>query len=163
MILLRWRIAGDLFPWSAVPYRDCVRWPVKTGWCFISGNLQQCSDLQYSREHLLCPLLISAVRSKSIAQLSVFPYTQDRPPRGKTLNFHCVNAQFIKRIPVQMEGLIATCPLAPNTSHLRLGSCTPPRNFTLDFLQTPPRDDAIALSLTFGSANTWYRDLHPTS
>lgn len=28
-------------------------------------------------------------------------------------------------------------------------------------LSTPPRDDALALWLTFGSADTWCRDLHP--
>ncbi|MBQ0832395.1 hypothetical protein [Marinobacter sp.] len=33
----------------------------------------------------------------------------------------------------------------------------------LGFLQTFPRGFALALSLTFGSANTWYRDFHPTS
>ncbi|MCK2149607.1 hypothetical protein MYE70_11115, partial [Marinobacter alexandrii] len=28
------------------------------------------------------------------------------------------------------------------------------------FLQTPPRDDALALLLAFGSANTWQEDFH---
>ena len=55
---------------------------------------------------------------------------------------------------------MVTCPLTPYTSHLIY--CLSPRSFGLDFLQTPPRDDALALLLTFGSANTWYRDLHPT-
>ncbi len=30
------------------------------------------------------------------------------------------------------EGLAVTCPLAPNTSHLILGSCPSPRDFVLD-------------------------------
>ena len=30
-------------------------------------------------------------------------------------------------------------------------------------LQTPPRDDALVLLLSFGSANTWREDLHLTS
>jgi len=30
----------------------------------------------------------------------------------------------------------------------------------LGFLQTPPRGDALALLLAFGSANTWQEDLH---
>jgi len=39
---------------------------------------------------------------------------------------------------------------------------------SLDFvlihvLQTPPRDDVLALLLTFGSTITWYGALHPTS
>ncbi len=37
------------------------------------------------------------------------------------------------------------------------------RIFGLGFLQTPPHNDALALLLTLGSANTWYRDLHPVS
>ena len=28
--------------------------------------------------------------------------------------------------------------------------------------RTPPRDDALVLCLTFGSANTWCQDFHPT-
>jgi len=58
---------------------------------------------------------------------------------------------------------MVTCPLAPPTSHLISSSCPSPRNFALGFLQTNPRGFALALSLTFGSANTWYRDFHPTS
>jgi len=83
--------------------------------------------------------------------------------RGNALNFRRVNAQFIKRIPLQMEGFVVTCPLAPNTSHLILDSCSSPRDFALDFLQTLPHDNALALSLTFGSANTWYQNFHLTS
>ena len=58
---------------------------------------------------------------------------------------------------------MVTCPLVPSVPHLRSGSCTSPRIFGLGFLQTPPRDDALALLLTFGSANTWCEDLHLTS
>ena len=58
---------------------------------------------------------------------------------------------------------MVTCPLAPRTSHLVSSSCSSPRNFALDFLQTLPHDNALVLSLTFGSAITWYRDFHPTS
>ena len=62
-----------------------------------------------------------------------------------------------------MEDFAVTCPLVPNVPHLRSGSCTSPRAFGLGFLQTPPRDDALALLLAFGSSYTWHRDLHPTS
>ena len=58
---------------------------------------------------------------------------------------------------------MVTCPLAPPMSHLISSSCSSPRRFGLGFLQTSPHDDALALFLTFGSANTWCRDLHPTS
>ena len=58
---------------------------------------------------------------------------------------------------------MVTCPLASATSHLISSFCSSPRSFALSFLQTLPRDNAPALSLTFGSAITWYRDFHPTS
>jgi hypothetical protein len=61
-----------------------------------------------------------------------------------------------------MEGFAVTCPLAPDASRLISGFCSSSRDFTLSFLRTPPHDDALALWLTFGSADTWYRDLHPT-
>lgn len=56
---------------------------------------------------------------------------------------------------------MVTCPLAPDASRLISGFCSSPHDFALDFLPTPPRDDAVALWLTFGSADTWYRDFHP--
>ncbi len=58
---------------------------------------------------------------------------------------------------------MVTCPLVPGVPHLVSGSCSSPRAFGLDFLQTQPRDYALVLLLTFGPTNTWYGDLHPTS
>ena len=43
------------------------------------------------------------------------------------------------------------------------GSCSSPRIFALDFLQTPPHDDALALPLPFGFSFTWREDFHLTS
>ena len=57
---------------------------------------------------------------------------------------------------------MVTCPLAPDALRLISGFCSSSRDFALDFLRTPPRGDALALWLTFGSANTWCRDFHPT-
>ena len=62
-----------------------------------------------------------------------------------------------------MEDFVVTCQLAPGVPHLISGSCSSPRIFGLGFLQTPPRDDALALLLTLGSTNTWYGDSHPAS
>src|SRR4030042_5182063 len=62
-----------------------------------------------------------------------------------------------------MENFAVTCQLIPGVPHLISGSCSSPRMFGLGFLQTPPHDDALALLLTFGSANTWYGDFHPVS
>jgi hypothetical protein len=58
---------------------------------------------------------------------------------------------------------MVTCPLAPSVPHLISSSCSSPRAFGLGFLQTPPRDDALALFLAFGSAHTWRKDIHLTS
>ncbi len=62
-----------------------------------------------------------------------------------------------------MEDFVVTCPLVPGVPHLLSGSCSSPRTFGLGFLQTSPRDDALALLLAFGSANTWHGDFHPVS
>src|SRR3990172_4886332 len=62
-----------------------------------------------------------------------------------------------------MEGFVVTCPLAPDVPHLVSSFCSSPRAFGLGFLQTPPHDNALALLLAFGSANTWRGDFHPTS
>ena len=64
---------------------------------------------------------------------------------------------------MHMEDFVVTCPLVPDAPHLRSGSYSSPRIFGLDFLQTPPRNDALVLFLTFGSANTWCEDFHLTS
>jgi hypothetical protein len=72
--------------------------------------------------------------------------------RGKTQNFPRVDAGFIKHTRLRMEGFVVTCPLAPGVPHLISGSCSSPRAFGLGFLQTLPHDNALALSLSFGSA-----------
>jgi hypothetical protein len=59
-----------------------------------------------------------------------------------------------------MESFAVTCPLAPDTSHLRSGSCTSSRVFGSGFLQTPPHGVALAFLLAFGSAITWQEDFH---
>ena len=59
-----------------------------------------------------------------------------------------------------MEGFAVTCPLAPDAPRLRSGFCSSPRSFGFGFLQTPPRDGALAVSLASGSTNTWLSDSH---
>jgi hypothetical protein len=82
--------------------------------------------------------------------------------RGKTQNLPCISARFIKHTP-RMENFAVTCQLVPGVPHLLSDSCSSPRMFGLGFLQTASRDDALALLLAFGSANTWREDLHLTS
>jgi hypothetical protein len=60
----------------------------------------------------------------------------------------------------QMEDFAVTCPLVPDAPRLISGSCSSSRSFGFGFLQTPPRDDALAVSLAFGSAKTWLPDFH---
>ncbi len=100
------------------------------------------------------------------AQLQL-PATPWRPPVVRHESF-LAQAPDLQNAPtpalppaLQMEGLVVTCPLAPDASRLISGFCSSPRDFALDFLRTPPRDDALVLWLTFGSADTWYRDFHP--
>ena len=80
--------------------------------------------------------------------------------QGKTQNVSRVGAGFIKHTPWRMEDFAVTCPLVPGVPHLVSGSCASPRAFGLGFLQTPPRGDALALLLAFGSARTWREDFH---
>ena len=57
-------------------------------------------------------------------------------------------------------GASAYVPARPGctTPHIRFLFIVP--QFGLDFLQTPPRDDALVLPLAFGSAKTWLSDSH---
>ena len=64
---------------------------------------------------------------------------------------------------------MVTCPLVPNASRLISGFCSSPCDFALDFLRTPPRGDALALWLAFGSTSLapglspgWIRAMHGT-
>jgi hypothetical protein len=60
-----------------------------------------------------------------------------------------------------MEGCAVACPLAPAVPPRVSGSCPSPRTCVPRCLQTPPRGDALALPLSFGSTNTWTGDFHP--
>jgi hypothetical protein len=54
---------------------------------------------------------------------------------------------------------VVPCPRAPSVPHLLSRSCASPRALGWGCLQPPPRDDALALRLAFGSAHTWRKDL----
>jgi len=60
----------------------------------------------------------------------------------------------------QMEDFAVTCPLVPDAPRLISGFCSSPRSFGFSFLQTLPRDNALAVLLAFGSAKTWLPDFH---
>jgi hypothetical protein len=102
------------------------------------------------------------------AALSQFPWHATsrgtgEPSRGKLSYRPCLDAGFRKPRPLWMEGFAVACPLAPTVPHLLSGSCASPRTFVSRFLQTPPREDARALPLSFGSTYPWTGDVHPPS
>jgi len=100
-----------------------------------------------------------------------------RPPRVRHRTLSRENAGSLKHTPASMEDLMATCPLVPSIPHLVSGGCLSRisgihRPVLLDWTSgslsrfilsgTPPHDDALVLLLSFGSTNTWCKDLHPT-
>ena len=104
----------------------------------------------------LLPFVRLGLRLAQLAWVHSLAPTIRQISRGKTRYLHCIDAGFTKctQLP-QMEDFAVTCPLAPDASRLISGFCSSSRSFGLDFLQTPPRDDALALLLAFGSAKTW--------
>jgi hypothetical protein len=103
---------------------------------------------------LLCRLLTSAGRSGRIAPPSVLHQDTLQISRGKLSYRPCIDARLIKHSPLWMEDFTVACPLVPTVPHLVSGSCPSPRTFAPRFLQTPPRGDALALPLSFGSTHT---------
>jgi hypothetical protein len=81
--------------------------------------------------------------------------------RGQRSYLPSIDARFIKYAPLWMEDFVVACPLVPNVPHLISGSCLSRRTFVPRVLQTPPRGDALALPLSFGSTHTWTGDFHP--
>jgi hypothetical protein len=119
------------------------------------------SGLRPAHADLLCRLLTSARRSGRITPPSVLTRT---PCRSPVVSCHTVGASTpdLSSPPqLWMEGFAVACQLAPSVPHLVSGSCPSPRTFVPRFLQTPPRGDALALPLSFGSTHTWTGDFHP--
>ena len=95
------------------------------------------------------------------APSSDLPKHQRIPPGVSHVTFaaRAPNLQNTSQLP-QIEGFTGTCPLAPDVPRLISGFCSSPRSLGFGFLQTSPRDDALAVSLAFGSAKTWLPDFH---
>jgi hypothetical protein len=55
------------------------------------------------------------------------------------------------------------CQLVPRVLPLVSGSCASPHTCAPRCLQTPPRDDALARPVSFGSTYTWTGDFRPPS
>ncbi len=83
--------------------------------------------------------------------------------RGKTRILPRIDAGFTKCSPFADGGLGGHVPTGPEctTPHLRFLFIVPRFRLGLAY-RTPPHGDALALWLTFGSANTWCQDFHPT-
>jgi hypothetical protein len=110
---------------------------------------------------LLCPRLTAAGRSERIPPPSVLCQDTRQISRGQPSYRLCISARVIKHSPGWMEDFAGPCPLAPAVPHLLSGSCPSPHTFAPRFLQTPPRGDALALHVSFGSTYTWTGDFHP--
>jgi hypothetical protein len=117
----------------------------------------------------LVPPLPSADSSPGISAnssaLSPFPWHAtslgtEEASRGKLSYRRCIGAGCIQYTPLWMEDLVVACPLVPSVPHLLSGSCPSPRIFVPRCLQTPPREDALALPLSCGSTHPWTGDLH---
>ena len=70
---------------------------------------------------LIRPLLTSARRSEGIAPPSVrLPPNTEQISQGKTQNFHCISARFIKPTPIAEGGLRCSVPARPGwtTPHI---------------------------------------------
>jgi hypothetical protein len=130
------------------------------------ADVLHCSGLRSGATDLLCPLLTPVRRSGSVSRSSAsftrtrVPKAPDRPPGVRHVTVAARAPDLQNASQPQMEGFAVTCPLAPDASRLISGFCSSPRSFGFGFLQTPPRDDALAVSLAFGSANTWLPDFH---
>jgi hypothetical protein len=110
--------------------------------------------------YAICRLLHGIQRRLLNAQLRSSEAPERSPGvRHVTVAAQTPDLQNASQLP-QMEDFAVTCPLVPDASRLISGFCSSPRSFGLGFLQTPPRDDALALLLAFGSAKTWLSDFH---
>ena len=157
---LRTRLGFSIPAYSLRPARHYPRFWI---WRPSSGRQRDFNPPeQRAAQRTLCPLLTSPQYSASVARrpASLFRSTGEIS-RGKTRYLPCIDAGFMtegnpcgtKCTPLpQMEDFAVTCPLVPDASRLISGFCSSPRDFALVFLRTPPRNDALALWLTFGSA-----------
>jgi hypothetical protein len=107
-----------------------------------------------------CPLLTAPSRSEPVARPPVLSDNREIS-QGQTPNVPRVDAGRITHTPLRMGDFAVTGPLVPGVPYLVSGSCSSSRARGLGVLQTPPRDDALALLLAFGSAMTWRGDFHP--
>jgi hypothetical protein len=110
---------------------------------------------------VLCPLLTPAGRSGRIPPPAVLGQDPRQVSRGQSSHLPCIRAGCIKHASLWREDFAVPCPRVPSVSRLLSGSCASPRTFAPRCLQTPPRGDALALPLSFGSTHTWTGDFHP--
>jgi len=143
---------------AAWPQPDCSGGQMRSRLSSSRSFVFHRSGLRRGRR-LLCPRLTSPRYSAAVASgpASILRSTGEIS-QGKTRYLHCIDAGFTKcTLLPQMEDFAVTCPLVPNASRLISGFCSSPRSFGLGFLQTPPRGDALALLLAFGSAIPGHR------
>ena len=141
-------------------HRSGLQWSALRLWHIRGCVFRHCSaSLASPASHLVRPLLTPPRYSTPVARrpASMLRSTGE-VSRGKPRYLHCIDAGFTKcTLLPQMEDFAVTCPLVPSASRLISGFYSSPRSFGLGFLQTPPRGDALALLLAFGSAQPGHR------
>ncbi len=101
------------------------------------------------------------VRAYGIPPPSVLHEDAPQISRGKPSYHLCISARFIKHSQSGWRALLSRAS-SPRRYHTSYPVRVPrPLTFVSRCLQTPPRGDALALPLSFGSTHTWTGDLHP--
>jgi hypothetical protein len=119
------------------------------------------AGLRRAIARLLCCLLTAAGRSGKMPPPSVLCQDTPQLSRGKPSYLLCLSARCIKHSHLWREDFAVACQLVPTVPHFISGSCPSPHTFAPRCLRTPPRGDALALPLSFGSTHTWTGDFHP--
>src|ERR1035437_3030536 len=125
------------------PFRPSVRDVTVRPSCFSTFRLRSAS-IASPASCLLCPLLTSAWRSESLVASSVQNSGQPcRSPEVSLTAFPTHPPDLPSRRLMAMDFAVIR-PLVPALGLLS-GFCSSGRGFAPRFLQTPPRDDALAL------------------
>jgi hypothetical protein len=151
--------------WRVAPHG---RIPPGRAYCRASHPFLPCATVQAFPPfpQVLCPLLTSPMGSERITPLSAncrgtpLSEAHGRPP---AVSGHPVRAEtpdVYSTARLWMEDFTVACPLVPTVPPLVSGSCPSPRTFIPRCLQMPPREDTLALPLSFGSTHTWTGDFH---
>ena len=123
----------------------CSRWSEMR-----SVQLRQVHPFVGRSTQLLWPRLTPAIPSRRLAAPVAHLYAGAgrQTSQGKTRDLHPTYPPHLRPDPPGDIGLRVSWPPRPGSQRLICGSCSSGRDFAYSFLQTPPRDDALAVRLT---------------